>query len=68
MGVALAVLTRFGGQVAHHLHRAVSVALAAGAHWCYRMLASVVLMTYALPCAGAIASEQSARRDALSGP
>jgi hypothetical protein len=39
----------------------LAVAQAADAHWRYRMLASVVLMMYALPRAGAIASEQSAR-------
>jgi hypothetical protein len=39
----------------------LAVAQAADAHWRYRMLASVVLMMYALPRAGAIASEQSVR-------
>jgi hypothetical protein len=43
------------------IDQCLAVAQAAYAHWRYRMLASVVLMMYALPRAGAIASEQSAR-------
>jgi hypothetical protein len=43
------------------IDQCLAVAQAADAHWRYRMLASVVLMMYALPRAGAIASEQSAR-------
>jgi hypothetical protein len=39
----------------------LAVAQAADAHWRYRMLASVVLMMYALVRAGAIVSEQSSR-------
>jgi hypothetical protein len=47
------------------IDQCLAVAQAADAHWRYRMLASVVLMMYALVRAGAIASEQSARRGAL---
>jgi hypothetical protein len=43
------------------IDQCLAVAQAADAHWRYRMLASVVLMIYALPRVGAIASEQSAR-------
>jgi len=43
------------------IDQCLAVAQAADAHWRYRMLASVVLMMYALPRTGAIASEQSAR-------
>jgi hypothetical protein len=43
------------------IDQCLAVAQAADAHWRYRMLASVVLMMYALPRVGAIAAEQSAR-------
>lgn len=43
------------------IDQCLAVAQAADAHWRYRTLASVVLMMYALPRTGAIASEQSAR-------
>jgi hypothetical protein len=43
------------------IDQCLAVAQAADAHWRYRMLASVVLVMYALPRAGAIAAEQSAR-------
>jgi hypothetical protein len=43
------------------IDQCLAVAQAADAHWRYRMLASVVLMMYALVRAGVIAAEQSAR-------